>query len=78
MPDLRRAHRCIRLYRNEPDVLAAINLVMAGHKINILGQYLKTNERVGYVITNVSKKSKSTVIKELRQVLGTLRSRVLH
>jgi D-3-phosphoglycerate dehydrogenase len=36
--------------------LAAINAVMAEHGINILGQYLKTNERIGYVITDVSRK----------------------
>ena len=44
LPDLRRAHRFIHIHRNEPGVLAAINQVMAEHKINILGQYLKTNE----------------------------------
>ena len=78
LPDLRRAHRFIHLHRNEPGVLAAINLVMAEHKINILGQYLKTNERVGYVITDVSKKYQSAVIEELRQVPGTIRFRVLY
>ncbi len=78
LPDLRRAHRFIHLHRNEPGVLAAINLVMAEHEINILGQYLKTNERVGYVITDVSKKYQPAVIEELRQVPGTIRFRVLY
>ena len=59
-------------------MLATINLVMAEHKINILGQYLKTNERVGYVITDVRKKHKPAVIKELGQVPGTIRFRVLY
>ena len=35
-------------------------------RIEILGQYLKTNERVGCVIKDVSKKYKPSVIKELR------------
>jgi D-3-phosphoglycerate dehydrogenase len=78
LPDLRRAHQFIHLHRNEPGVLAAINLVMAEHKINILGQYLKTNERVGYVITDVSKKYQSAVIEELRHVPRTIRFRVLY
>src|SRR3990172_11592457 len=46
----------IHIHANEPGVLAAINAVMAEHGINILGQYLKTNERIGYVITDVSRK----------------------
>ena len=78
LPDLRRAHRFIHIHKNEPGVLAAINHVMAEHKINILGQYLKTNERIGYVITDVSKKYPSRVIEELKQVPYTINFRVLY
>jgi D-3-phosphoglycerate dehydrogenase len=51
---------------------------MAGHKINILGQYLKTNERIGYVITDVSKKYQPRVIEELKRVRHTVNFRVLY
>jgi D-3-phosphoglycerate dehydrogenase len=78
LPDLRRAHRFIHIHKNEPGVLAAINNVMAGHKINILGQYLKTNERIGYVITDVSKKYQPRVIEELKRVRHTVNFRVLY
>ncbi len=78
LPDLRRAHRFIHIHKNEPGVLAAINHVMAEHKINILGQYLKTNERIGYVITDVSKKYQSRVIEELKAVPRTINFRVLY
>jgi len=78
LPDLRRAHRFIHIHRNEPGVLAAINQVMAEHKINILGQYLKTNERMGYVITDVSKKYQARVIEELKKVPRTIYFRVLY
>ncbi len=66
------------IHKNEPGVLAAINHVMAEHKINILGQYLKTNERIGYVITDVSKKYQSRVIEELKEVPYTINFRVLY
>ena len=78
LPDLRRAHRFIHIHKNEPGVLAAINHVMAAHKINILGQYLKTNERIGYVITDVSKKYQPRVIEELKEVPHTINFRVLY
>lgn len=78
LPDLRRAHRFIHIHANEPGVLAAINRVMAEHEINILGQYLSTNERIGYVITDVSKKYPSRVIEELKAVPHTINFRVLY
>lgn len=78
LPDLRRAHRFIHIHQNEPGVLASINNVMAEHKINILGQYLKTNERIGYVITDVSKKYQPRVIEELKAVPHTVNFRVLY
>jgi D-3-phosphoglycerate dehydrogenase len=59
-------------------VLAAINAVMAEQGINILGQYLKTNERIGYVITDVSVKYQPSVIHELARVPHTIRFRVLY
>ena len=51
---------------------------MAEHGINILGQYLKTNERVGYVITDVSRKYQPIVIEELERVPKTIKFRVLY
>jgi D-3-phosphoglycerate dehydrogenase len=78
LPDLRRAHRFIHIHANEPGVLAAINAVMAEHGINILGQYLKTNERIGYVITDVSRKYQPNVVEELARVPHTIKFRVLY
>jgi D-3-phosphoglycerate dehydrogenase len=78
LPALRRAHRFVHIHANEPGVLAAINHVMAEHSINILGQHLKTNERIGYVITDVSKKYAREVIEELKSVPHTIHFRVLY
>jgi len=38
-----------------PVVLSEINTPISKHKINILGQYLKTNEAIGYVVLDVDK-----------------------
>ena len=55
-PKLSNTHRLLHLHENVPGILAQINKVLADYKINIEGQYLKTNENIGYVITDVNKK----------------------
>lgn len=73
-----RAHRLIHIHANVPGVLAQMNGIMARHGINILGQYLKTNETIGYVITDVSKEYAAAVIKELRAISHTIKFRILY
>ena len=62
LPEFQNAHRLIHIHENVPGILAQINNVLADHNINIIGQYLKTNELVGYVITDISKKYNPQVI----------------
>jgi len=78
LPELKNAHRFIHIHHNSPGVLAHINSTLAKHKINILGQYLKTDEAIGYVITDVSKEYDNAVINELKNVPHTLKFRVLY
>ena len=59
-------------------VLAKINSILARRKLNIVGQYLKTNEDIGYVITDINKKYDKKVIKELKEIDETIRFRVLY
>jgi len=61
-----------------PGILSKINLILAEAGANILGQYLKTNESVGYVITDVNKSYNPAVVKELRRIEGTISLRVLY
>jgi D-3-phosphoglycerate dehydrogenase len=51
---------------------------LESHKVNILGQYLKTDERIGYVITDVSKKYQPRIVEELKKVRHTIGFRVLY
>ena len=78
LPELKNAHRFIHVHGNEPGVLAEINKILAEHKINIVGQYLKTNEKIGYVITDIDKDYEPQVKKDLKKIKGTLRFRVLY
>ncbi len=78
LPKLQNAHRLIHIHENVPGILAQINNVLAGHNINITGQYLKTNELIGYVITDISKKYNPQVIHDLKMVPNTIKFRVLY
>lgn len=78
LPELSDAHRLIHLHQNVPGILAQINGALADNKINILGQYLKTNETVGYVITDIDKAYDKQVVKELKRIPHTIRFRVLY
>ena len=71
-------HRLIHIHANVPGVLANINNVLAAHHVNILGQYLKTNELIGYVITDIDKEYDQEVIQALREVEHTIKFRVLY
>lgn len=78
LSEVKDAHRLIHIHKNIPGVLAQINNIFANNKINIEGQYLKTNEYVGYVITDVNKEYGPDVISELKQMEETIRVRVLY
>ncbi|HYD27371.1 phosphoglycerate dehydrogenase [Brevundimonas sp.] len=72
------AHRILHIHRNQPGVLAELNRALAAAGLNILGQHLKTDERTGYVITDVDRDYDPAALKALRSVAGTLRFRMLH
>lgn len=78
LPFLMDAHRLIHVHQNEPGIMAKINQILADHEINIVGQYLKTNEKIGYVITDIDKAYSSKVIEKLKNISGTIRFRMLY
>jgi D-3-phosphoglycerate dehydrogenase len=61
-----------------PGVLSAINTVMSKNKINIVGQYLKTNDEIGYVVLDVDSKLSKTALALLKEVKETIRVRLLY
>lgn len=78
LPMLKNAHRLMHIHHNVPGILARMNLVFAKHQINIVGQYLKTNETIGYVITDIDKEYDAQMIEELKRIDHTIRFRVLY
>ena len=78
LSEVKGAHRFIHLHRNVPGILAQINSALALHSINILGQYLRTNEDIGYVITDVDATYEKNVVDALKTIPDTIRFRVLY
>ncbi|CAM1362565.1 3-phosphoglycerate dehydrogenase [Tenacibaculum soleae] len=78
LPRQTNAHRFLHIHKNVPGVMAKINKVLAEYELNITGQYLSTDAKVGYVITDIDKEYNQEVLNELRKVEGTIKFRVLY
>ncbi|MGO2262886.1 phosphoglycerate dehydrogenase [Halomonas sp.] len=71
-------HRLLHIHDNVPGVLSEINRVLSENGINISGQYLQTNDKVGYVVIDVDKAYGPQALEALRQVEHTLKIRALY
>ncbi len=78
LPPQEGTHRILHIHHNVPGVLSEINTQMSKHKINILGQYLKTNDSIGYVVLDVNKNLSKNALALLRKVKGTIKVRMLY
>ena len=78
LPMLEGAHRILHIHKNVPGVLSEINTTLANANINILGQYLATNEHIGYVVLDVDKEISRHALTLLKHVKETLRVRLLY
>jgi len=78
LPAVEGAHRILHIHANVPGVLSAINSELSKYHINIVGQYLKTNEDIGYVVLDVDKQLSKQALELLREVKSTIKVRMLY
>jgi D-3-phosphoglycerate dehydrogenase len=78
LPPQEGTHRILHIHNNVPGVLSEINSTLSEHNINILGQYLKTNDEIGYVVLDLDKKLSKNASDLLKLVKGTIKVRVLY
>ena len=71
-------HRLLHIHDNVPGVLSQINRVLSENGINISGQYLQTNDKVGYVVIDVDKAYGPQALEALKKVEHTLKIRALY
>ncbi len=72
------AHRILHIHNNKPGVLSAINAELSKHNINILGQYLSTNDTIGYVVLDIDKMLSDQAFQLLKKVKETIKVRKVY
>jgi D-3-phosphoglycerate dehydrogenase len=78
LPPVEKGHRILHVHNNVPGVLSAINTQLSDHHINILGQYLKTNDDIGYVVLDVDRQLSKKALELLKGVKETIKVRMLY
>lgn len=78
LPPQEKTHRILHIHRNVPGVLSEINKRLSENKVNILGQYLKTNEHIGYVVLDVDKKLSDKALQLLKDVKESIKVRLVY
>ena len=81
LPEYPGKNRVLHIHRNQPGVLSAINAVFSEQEINIAGEYLQTDARVGYVVIDIEAGERAEAVeirRKLELVPGTIRTRILY
>jgi len=78
LPPQAGTHRILHIHKNVPGVLGQINSRLSKSGINITGQYLKTNDEIGYVILDVDHKISKEAFEILKGIKGTIRARMVY
>lgn len=77
LPEHEGSHRLLHIHRNVPGVMGAINNIFSEIGVNIVAQYLQTNEHVGYVVIDIDAEYSELALEKLTALETTLRCRVL-
>lgn len=78
LPPQEGSHRILHIHKNVPGVLSEINGQLSKHNINIVAQYLKTNDDIGYVVVDVDRQLSKQASELLRLVPNTIKVRLLY
>lgn len=78
LPRQTNAHRFLHIHKNVPGIMAKVNKVLAKYELNITGQYLSTDSKVGYVIVDVDKEYNKKVTSALKKIEHTIKFRILY
>ncbi|EDP98576.1 phosphoserine phosphatase and phosphoglycerate dehydrogenase (D-3-phosphoglycerate dehydrogenase) fusion [Kordia algicida OT-1] len=78
LPRQTNAHRFLHIHKNVPGIMAKVNKVLAKYELNVTGQYLSTDSKVGYVIVDVDKEYNKKVTSALKKIENTIKFRILY
>lgn len=77
LPEHSNKHRLLHIHANVPGVMSEINRVLSEQKINVAGQFLQTNDKVGYVVIDVDSSCSQLALETLKGINATIKARVL-
>ncbi len=78
LPVQQDTHRLLHIHKNLPGMLSQINGICSALNVNIVGQYLKTNDKIGYVVLDVEKTTSKKAFEEMKKVKHTIKTRILY
>ena len=72
-------YRLLHIHRNRPGVMANVNAIFSERGINIAGEYLQTDEKIGYVVVDfdIDEGFDTQRLEHLKAIDGTLRARIV-
>ena len=78
LPIKQGASRLLNVHKNEPGVLGEINGIISRAGANIEGQYLATDERIGYLVMDVHSSHAQSLASEIEKLSRSIRTRVVY
>ncbi|PYE33889.1 D-3-phosphoglycerate dehydrogenase [Idiomarina fontislapidosi] len=77
LPQHATARRLLHIHKNQPGMMNAINKILSDFEINVAGQYLQTDENVGYVVMDIDTDNGTEILEKMKAIPGTIRARQL-
>ena len=73
------SHRILHIHANIPGIMNELNKIIAEKNINVEGQYLRTQENIGYVVIDIqsSDDEAKNLVEAFKEVKATIRARYL-
>ena len=71
------SHRLLHVHENRPGVLTKVNAIFSDNNINISAQYLRTTEKLGYMVMDVDSEDSELALEKMKEVEGTVKARIL-
>lgn len=78
LPEHSGTKRLLHIHTNKPGILNKINQVFVDLNVNIAAQFLQTDPQIGYVVIDVESEHTDEALKRLKEIDGTIKSRVLY
>jgi D-3-phosphoglycerate dehydrogenase / 2-oxoglutarate reductase len=69
--------RFLHIHKNVPGVLREVNNSFTSRGINISAEYLQTDPDIGYVILETESELDNSVLKELKNIQHTIKTRMV-